>query len=251
MRNWTYIAAGVLATLVACGGDEQAQENVVPVVTRDAQLLYTLSVGTEWIGAVGRDAQARASSDAARAFGATLAADHQGLHAAFASPRSDDLRPAESAAGQELMTNAQTTRVGMQSLDGAAFDLAFVESAIRLQQLLLTAIERDMTALQDSTLRRLAEQSRPTLQAHIQRGRQLLPELRAAETAGGLQTAAAATPATRPAATGGSGQTEGQQRPAPTPQPQAPTPEPPAAPPAVTDTPSVSRDTTSILQPVR
>lgn len=250
MRNWTYIVAGAAAALVACGGSDQIQENVVPAVTRDAQLLYTLSVGTEWIGAVGRDAQSRASSDAARTYGATLAADYQGLHSAFATPRSEDLRPAESAAGQELMTNAQTTRVGLQSLDGAAFDLAFVESTIRLQQQLLAAIERDVTVLQDSTLRRLAEQSRPTLQAHIQRGRQLLPGLRAAEAAGGVQTAAARTPATQPAATGGGGQTETQPRPAATPAPEPPTPAP-EPPPTVADTPSAPRDTTSIPQPAR
>lgn len=190
MRTWKFLAACAAAIVVACGGDDQMQENVVPAVTRDAQLLYTIEAGTEWIGAVGRDAQARASSSAARSFAATLAADHQGLQSAFANlVGQSELRPAESGAGQELITNAQTARVGLQSLQGADFDLAFVEGAIRLQQQLLSAIERDATVLQDSTLRRLAEQARPTLQAHIQRGRQLLPELRAAQAGASARTA--------------------------------------------------------------
>lgn len=241
MRTWRYLAAGSILAVVACGDGEQPQQNVVPAVTRDAQLLYTLQAGTEWIGAVGRDAQGRVSNAAARQFAATLAADHQGLHSAFEDAQRAELRPVESGVGQELITNAQTTRVGLQSLEGAAYDLAFVESTVRLQQQLLSAIERDASVLQDSALRRLAEQTRPTLQAHIQRGRQLLPELRAAESgAGAVQTASRRESA--------AGQQTGGTAAAPTTQgsrPQ-PTPRPP-----VSEPPPVQRDTGLIRQPVR
>lgn len=224
MRTWRLLAAGAILAVAACGDSGEPQPNVVPADTRDAQLLYTLQAGTEWIAAVGRDAQARASSDAARQFAATLAADHDGLHAVFESAQRPDLLPAESAAGLDLITNAQTTRVGLESLEGPAYDLAFVESAIRLQQQLLSAVERDLTVLQDSTLRDLAEQTRPTLQAHIQRGRQLLPELRWAEAVG----------VSRQDAAGGDG--EGAPRRAPGPRTLG---EP------------IQRDTSSTLQPGR
>src|SRR5690606_33237468 len=133
-------------------------------------------------------------------------------------------------------------RVGLQSLQGAAFDLAFVEGSIRLQQQLLSAIERDAAALQDSTLRRLAEQTRPTLQAHIQRGRQLLPELRASESgATAVQTAsgggggsAAANPARNAAQQSGTA--------APAPRPTNP---------AAPDPPQLPPDTSSVPQPGR
>lgn len=240
MRSSRYVAACAAAALVACSGEEQTQENVVPTVTRDAQLLYTMEAGTEWIGAVGRDGQARASSDAARSFAATLAADHQGLQSAFENlAQRPDVRPAESGVGQELITNAQTARVGLQSLEGPAFDLAFVESAIRLQQQLLSAIERDASALQDSTLRRLAEQTRPTLQAHIQRGRQLLPELRAAESG-----AATVQTASRGSAAATRERSAAQQSGA------APAP-PRTTNPAALNPPPLLPDTNSVLQPAR
>lgn len=187
------------AMLAACGGDEEANEAVVPAVTRDAQLLYTVQTGTDWIGAVGRDAQVRAASPMARAFAATLAADHSGLHTAFANAAaSADMQPVASRVGEDLVTDAQTARVGLQSMRGPEFDVAFVESAIRLQQQLLSAIDRDVTVLQDAELRRLAEQTRPTLEAHIQRGQQLLPGLREARAGQATTTQAAAVPSTRP-----------------------------------------------------
>ena len=239
MRIWRYLAACAAVALVACSGDEQTPENVVPTVTRDAQLLYTMEAGTEWISAVGRDAQARASSGAARSFAATVAADHQALQSTFDNvAQNSTVQPTESSAGQELITNAQTARVGLQSLEGPAFDLAFVEGAIRLQQQLLSAIERDASALQDSTLRRLAEQTRPTLQAHIQRGRQLLPELRAAESGtAAVQTAstggsAAASQARNAAEAGG-------------------TPAPRQSNPATSNPPPLPPDTSLVLQPAR
>lgn len=243
MRTWRYLAACAAMALGACSGEEQTPENVVPTVTRDAQLLYTIETGTEWISAVGRDGQARASSDAARSFAATIAADHQALQSAFdAVAQSSTVQPTESSAGQELITNAQTARVGLQSLEGPAFDLAFVEGAIRLQQQLLSAIERDAAALQDSTLRKLAEQTRPTLQAHIQRGRQLLPELRAAESG-------TAAPQSASTASGGGGTAT----PARSATPQSGTAAPAQRPsnPAALNPPPLPPDTSSVPQPAR
>ncbi len=230
------LAAAVLA---ACGGDEEANEAVVPAVTRDAQLLYTVQAGTDWIGAVGRDAQVRAASPVARAFAATLAADHSGLHTAFVNAAtSTDMEPVESGVGVDLVTDAQTARVGLQSMRGPEFDVAFVESAIRLQQLLLSAIERDVTVLQDPELRRLAEQTRPTLEAHIQRGQQLLPGLREARAGQATTTQAAAAPSTR-APVG--------ERPTP-PPPRDEQPSPPPRPTPV-DTPPPARPDTSAALP--
>ncbi len=191
--------AGLLAALLAIGacggeGDDDAARAAQPV-TRDAQLLYTVAAGTEWIGAVGRDAQARASAPAARSYAATMAADHQGLGAAFERAGTQNVRAVESGVGETLIREAQTARTALQGMTGAEYDLVFVESAIRLQQRLLSAVERDVRVLQDPTLRQLAEQTRPTLEAHILRGRQLLPELRAAQAAD-VPTAPAASAST-------------------------------------------------------
>lgn len=176
----------VTCALLACGGgDEDPAARASQAITRDQQLLYTLDAGTEWIGAVGRDAQSRATSAAARTYAATLAADHQGVARALAdAAQRAELSPAESGLGVELVGAAQSARTALQSMTGAAFDLAFVESAIRLQQQLLSAVDRDVAALQNPALRQIAEQTRPTLEAHILRGRQLLPELRLAEAMG-------------------------------------------------------------------
>lgn len=172
----------VVCVLAACGGDEDEATRPTPGITRDQQLLYTLDAGTEWIGAVGRDAQSRATSAAARTYAATLAADHQGMAEALAeAAQRAELSAAESGLGVELVGAAESARTALQSMTGAAYDLAFVESAIRLQQQLLSALDRDVAALQNAVLRQIAEQTRPTLEAHILRGRQLLPELRLAQ----------------------------------------------------------------------
>jgi predicted outer membrane protein len=197
------LAVGMLAACGGGDGDEEVQQ-AAATASRDGQFLYTMDAGTDWIGAVGRDAQARATSVAARTYAATLAADHEGIAAAFDAAQGAQL--AESGPGEEIVREAQAARSALEGMRGTEYDLAFVESAIRLQQRLLSALERDVAVLQNPSLRQLAERTRPTLEAHIQRGRQLLPELRAAQamtappaTAASPSAPASASPAQRTA----------------------------------------------------
>lgn len=232
-RGAVKVVQGVVVLLcglaVGCGGEETANGGEVRTVTRDQQLLYTLDAGTEWIGAVGRDAQYRATSEAARTYAATLASDHQGIAGVLdRASQEAGIQPAESGMGRELLQAAQAARGALQGMTGPEYDLAFVEAAIRLQQRLLSGIDRDLAVLQNPQLREVAEQTRPTLEAHIRRGRQLLPEMR---------TAQANAPPVAPAA---ASSTSGQAVPRSTPQVRpAPTRTPadsPAAPRTLPDT---------------
>jgi predicted outer membrane protein len=232
----------VAVLLVSCGnGEEEAPAEAV--VTRDAQLLATVETGSEWIAAIGDDAQARATSPAARSYAAILATDHHAVGREVASrAQQQGEEPAASDVTTELANEAQTARAALQQMDGAEFDVAFVEHSIRLQQRLLAAIARDVNSARSSEVQQLANDARPMLDAHILRGRQLLSELRLAQAreAAALPAPAAAQPAE--AAPSGV-PAERANPPAATP----PEPAPDTAAPAPPDTSSVAPVPTGLL----
>ena len=232
----------VAVLLVSCGnGEEEAPAETV--VTRDAQLLATVETGSEWIAAIGDDARARATSPAARSYAAILATDHHAVGREVASrAQQQGVEPAASDVTTELANEAQTARAALQQMSGAEFDVAFVERSIRLQQRLLAAIARDVNSARSGEVQQLANDARPMLDAHILRGRQLLSELRSAQT---REAAALPAPAaSQPAEAAPSGvPAERANPPAATP----PEPAPDTAAPAPPDTSSVAPVPTGLL----
>lgn len=247
MRSETILTLALCCALVACNGDGEDTQAASAPVTRDAQLVHTIDTATEAARTLAEHAGARATHQDVRVYAATLAADHRGIADALTqTAREAAIQPAESGVATELAEEARTAAEGMGNLTGLDYDLAFVEGEVRLQQALLAAIVRDLGGLQDNRLQQLATDARPTIEAHVQRGRQILTVLREAqavaqaETMAAARSEAAASPSTEPdvpATDAGTG-TE--------PAPEPPTPSRPAPAPVLGEPVRTPPDTNAV-----
>ena len=186
-------AALLVSALIGCNGEEEQPAAAAAPVTRDAQLAFTIDAAADAARSLAEQAAARALHQETRAYAATLAADHRAIaDIVTRTAQQGGVQPAESGVAAELIEEARTAGASMGNLTGLEYDLAFVEGQVKLQQALLTAIERDLGGLGDAGLRQLATDARPTIEAHARRGRQILTVLREAHAEQQTQTAAAA-----------------------------------------------------------
>lgn len=240
MRSKVCLILALMGAVGACGGDDDEssqQQNAGATARRDsvvrraiypeaeaAQILRTINTGEV---ATSRVARERSQNDDILNYASVMIADHSAMTALLDSllPPISDSANAESRQWAQL--NAQLVD-SLQSIEGG-FNNTYIQEQIAAHERTLVLMD---TALIPSArtpqVKKLLQDLRPAVIAHLQRARQIWSERQASGAAAATAAAAAAARRSAPAPT----------TPAPVAAPApAPTPETiPAPPPPPPDT---------------
>jgi putative membrane protein len=182
MRKLRVLLAALLV-LSACGrgenddGAEHADSaSLTETSEAAAELLApvrSLSMATIEFG----DAAAqRAERAELRQYAATVAADHRGLvHAIDSIARRRSVQLTETPVAQELANSARMAHAGLDALEPADHDLAFVRAQVESHRQLLDRLEQELLpAATSGEMQRLLQDVRVLEEAHLTRARQIL-----------------------------------------------------------------------------
>lgn len=145
----------------------------------DPQIAHVAVTANTVDAEMGRLAEERAASEEVRAFARTMIADHTGVN-----ERAGELAgrlgvtPEENAVSRSLQQGAEEARARLETLDGAAFDRAYMEREVEYHQAVLDALDGTLIPGADNDeLRSLLEEVRPAIAAHLERARGILASL--------------------------------------------------------------------------
>lgn len=126
-------------------------------------------------------AQTRTRNAAVKQFAATMITDHSAVNAQAAALATRlGVTPAANAVSQSLQSGAVQARKGLEPLRGAAFDRAYVEREVAYHQAVLDAIDKLLIPTSENAeLRKLLEDVRPAVGAHLDHAKALQTQLAA------------------------------------------------------------------------
>ena len=129
-----------------------------------------------------RFAKRKSHNREVRAFANTMITDHTAVNAqATALAGRLHVTPAANAVSQSLSAGAAQAHTALKRLHGAAFDRAYMEREVAYHQAVLDALDNVLIPTTDNAdLKKLLQDVRPAIAAHLAHARQLLTSLGAA-----------------------------------------------------------------------
>ena len=195
LTRWRSVCWGVVlgATLViGCGGDDDGDAAVpgdsaavadstaeTSVTLNDAEIAHALAAVHAAEAELAARVVDRVTSGSVRTYASTLAADHQSLRTETdAVAQQATITAADNAITQEMLASAQAARTRLDGLTGPELDRAYIEHEGAFHQRLLDVFDRSLIpGAQNAELRQLLVDTRPAVDAHLQRARQILATL--------------------------------------------------------------------------
>lgn len=184
--------AAVLAIALAAGacGGESAEESAEssatdsvtpsrtagPAAMTDAQIVALLSVADSSEILPSQLAETQGEAPEVKQYAQMMIRDHGALEDSLTSmARANGLTPEQNPTSQQMRAEAQATMQSLRSLNGAAFDSAYVAAMVASHQTALAAIDSQLLpAAQNPQLRAALEQKfRPAVAAHLQQAQRL------------------------------------------------------------------------------
>ncbi|HSJ24919.1 MAG TPA: DUF4142 domain-containing protein [Longimicrobiales bacterium] len=174
--------------IVACGGNddqddgmavaqdslaivetpEQTQDLLSPIRAVSMSLITYADMGTQ-----------RGAREDIREFARTVATDHRGLVPILdreAQARGATLE--ETTPGRELASAVRLAHAGLENLQEADFDLAYIRAEVESHRQLLDTIDHELIpAATSPAMQTLLQDTRAMVYAHLMRARQLLGNL--------------------------------------------------------------------------
>lgn len=147
---------------------EQTQELLSPIRSVSMVLVPYGDMGMQ-----------RAVGEQIRRFGQTVAADHRALIAILDSAAAaHNAALGEVAEGREMASAVRLAHAGLENLQDAEFDLAFVRAQVESHRELLDRVDHELVPAAISPgMESLLQDSRAMVYAHLMRARQLLGDL--------------------------------------------------------------------------
>lgn len=129
-----------------------------------------------------RFAKTRTRNAEVTAFANTMITDHTAVNAqATALAGRLHVTPAANAVSQSLIAGAAQAHTALKRLHGAAFNRAYMEREVAYHQAVLDALDGVLIPTTDNAdLKKLLQDVRPAIAAHLAHARQLLASLGAA-----------------------------------------------------------------------
>jgi len=129
-------------------------------------------------------AQARTSTPAVKQFAQTMITDHTAVNGqAAALAKKLGVTPADNAVSQSLQAGAAQARKGLEPLQGAAFDRAYMDREVGYHQAVLDAIDKLLVpTTENAELKKLLVDVRPAIAAHLEHAKQVRAQLGASGT---------------------------------------------------------------------
>ena len=158
MRKWlrSGLAAGpiALAALAASAALSSGDRNFVQTATSSGLAEVTTA----------QLAQQHSASAQVRKFADRMIADHTQANSELQQiVEQEDITLPTQPVGKDAAAEAR-----LRSLNGAAFDRAYLQAAVSDHQQAIALFSREASSGQDPALKTLAQQTLPTLQQHLQ-----------------------------------------------------------------------------------
>ena len=127
----------------------------------------------------GRLAQKRASSAEVRKFGAQMVTDHEGVNkSAVALVTRLKVTPEENATSRSLKADGDKHLARLHTLEGAAFDRAYIGREVAYHQQVLDALDKALIPnAKNDELRALLVKVRPAFVAHLEHAKMVQSSL--------------------------------------------------------------------------
>jgi putative membrane protein len=188
MKRFPYVTAALIATLAACGkqGTDNAVANAATATnavtdmnatsaneaastgTIDTQFVTEAMQGDNGEVAIGQLAAQKASSQAAKDFGNTLATDHGAHKQKLAALAASANVPVTDEATPESKSNLDK----LKGLSASAFDKAFADMMVEDHTKDIAKYEKQAASTDQQTAA-LAKETLPTLRKHLEMAKAL------------------------------------------------------------------------------
>jgi putative membrane protein len=126
-----------------------------------------------------RFAQSRSQDAEVRKFAGTMITDHSAVNQQAAALAGRlGVTPVDNAVSQSLLKGAADARAGMEKLHGTAFDRAYVQREVSYHETVLAALDGLLIpTTSNAELKKLLEEVRPVIAAHLEHAKHLLTSL--------------------------------------------------------------------------
>jgi putative membrane protein len=168
-----------LATLslaIALSLHAQAQTAPPP---NDAQIAAIVVTANQVDVDAGKLAEGKTRSKAVKAFAQQMVTDHSGVNKmAVDLVTKLKVTPQDNATAQGLQKGGDDNLAKLRTLDGAAFDKAYVDYEVAYHEAVLAALDKVLIpSAANAELKALLVKVRPAIDAHLQHARYLQAEL--------------------------------------------------------------------------
>lgn len=188
------LAAFVLGT-TGCSSDEPAADEAtsVPVATTDAapqaaplsdpQIAHVAVTANTIDIETAKLVEPRTENTEVRAFAETMIRDHTAVNEkAAALAQRLGVTPEENDVSRSLDADAASARSQLESLQGDAFDRAYIDREVAYHQAVLDALDQTLIpSSSNQELRALLQEVRPAIAAHLEHARSLQASLGAGQ----------------------------------------------------------------------
>jgi putative membrane protein len=126
-------------------------------------------------------AQTRTRNAAVKQFAATMITDHTAVNAQAAALATKlGVTPADNAVSQSLQSGAAQAHSALESLQGGAFDRAYMDREVAYHQAVLDAIDKVLIpTTENAELKKLLVDVRPAIATHLEHAKQVRSQLSA------------------------------------------------------------------------
>jgi predicted outer membrane protein len=186
MRKLVVLGLALLTGLAACGRDAEPQDTVAADTLGVAEspeqtqaLVAPIRVVSLALISYGDMGMQRSAREEMRRFGQTVATDHRGLVGYLDSAAGErGATLAETGPARELESAVRMAHAGLENLQEADFDLAFIRAQVESHRQLLDKIDHELIPATTSTsMETLLQDTRAMVYAHLMRARQLLGDM--------------------------------------------------------------------------
>lgn len=183
MRSLPLLCAALAMSFTAFAGDERSAQKPT-----DAEIAAIVVTANQIDIDAGKLAQTKSTNPDVKAFAVRMMEDHASVNAkASALAKKLDLTPKSSETSRSLEKGAEQTAARLQSLEGAAFDRAYVDNEVAFHEAVIGVMNEQLVpSAKNAELKKLLVQSGPAFTAHLAHARQLQKALSGkAQGAGG------------------------------------------------------------------
>jgi putative membrane protein len=151
----------------------QAQSQVPDL--SDAEVAHVAVTANSIDSSLARFAESRTANREVRQFAATMVTDHGAVNQQAAALATRlGVTPKDNAVSQSLLKGAAEARATVEPLKGRAFDRAYIEREVAYHQAVLDALDALLIpTTSNADLKRLLENVRPAIAAHLEHARRL------------------------------------------------------------------------------
>jgi putative membrane protein len=165
MRLSVLVVAGALATSVPAFAQ----------APNDAQIAAIVVTANQVDIDAGKLAASKSKNAAVKAFGQQMVTDHTGVNkSATELVTKLKVTPQDNPTSQSLKSGGEANVANLQSLDGAAFDKAYIDHEVAYHEQVLDALDKTLIpSASNAELKALLVKVRPAFVAHLEHAKKL------------------------------------------------------------------------------